>query len=82
MAICISNAEQRTDFVTKTLAKLGSLLVKRLAKPYKDFMLSLVAEKSVLHLLTTGILSHSRRKKVLLSIHFAHDVLQQCKQLL
>ena len=36
--ICISNVEQKTDSNSLQLAKLGSLLLKRLVKLYKDFM--------------------------------------------
>ena len=36
--ICISVMEQKIDSVSLTSAKLGSLLVKRLVKLYKDFM--------------------------------------------
>ena len=46
VAICISNVEQRTDSVTSTIAMSDSLLVKTLAKPYKDSMLSLGATQS------------------------------------
>ena len=37
----------KTDYDTLTLAKLGSLLVKRLIKLYKDFMHSPAATPSV-----------------------------------
>ena len=44
--ICISHVEQKADSDTLTLAKLGSLLVKRLVKLYNDFMHALAASQS------------------------------------
>ena len=44
--ICISDMEQTTDSIALTLAKLGSLLVKRLVKLYKDIVHSLAATQS------------------------------------
>ena len=44
--ICISYMKQKTDSVTLTFTKLGSLLVKRFIKIYKDFMHSSAATQS------------------------------------